>query len=87
MRQSNTSVCLATNKSKLDEPTIYNRSQMSNKEEKVYVEQASQVYRKMALLELLSEENLLQRYKQKYRESITNELHLVLEQEIARKLI
>ncbi len=60
---------------------------MSNIDEVVFVEQAVDIYGKMNLLELLSEENMLQTYKQKYKERLTSELHTVLQQEIAKKLI
>lgn len=60
---------------------------MSNKDETIFVEQAAKVYGKMSLLELLSEENMLQRYKHRYKERITSELHFLLEQEITKKLI
>ncbi len=60
---------------------------MSNIDEVVFVEQAVDIYGKMNLLELLSEENMLQAYKQKYKERLTSELHTVLQQEIAKKLI
>ena len=60
---------------------------MLSKDEIVFVGQAAKVYRSMNLLELLSEENLLQCYKRKYDDRIASELHLVLEQEIAKKLV
>ncbi|MEE8132165.1 MAG: hypothetical protein V3T40_01150 [Nitrososphaerales archaeon] len=63
------------------------RLSMSNIDEVVFVEQAVDIYGKMNLLELLSEENMLQTYKQKYKERLTSELHTVLQQEIAKKLI
>ncbi len=63
------------------------RLSMSNIDEVVFVEQAVNIYGKMNLLELLSEENMLQTYKQKYKERLTSELHTVLQQEIAKKLI
>jgi len=87
MRDGSLSVCLGTSKSTLHQSKIYKRLSMINKEESVFVEQASEVYRKMSLLELLSEENMLQSYKQKYKERITDELHFVLGQEIAKKLV
>ncbi len=63
------------------------RLSMINQDELVFVEQAVNIYGKMNLLELLSEENMLQTYKQKYKERLTSELHTVLQQEIAKKLI
>ena len=63
------------------------QSKMSNKDETIFVEQAAKVYGKMSLLQLLSEENMLQRYKHRYKERFTSELHFILEQEITKKLV
>ncbi len=61
------------------------QSKMSNKDETIFVEQAAKVYGKMSLLELLSEENMLQRYRHRYKERIMSKLHFILEQEISLK--
>ncbi|MEM3085282.1 MAG: hypothetical protein QXU32_12885 [Nitrososphaerales archaeon] len=60
---------------------------MLNRKEILLIEQAGKTYRRMELLELLAEENVLQRYKQNYNERITNALHHVLDREIVKKLI
>lgn len=53
-----------------------------------YMQRAKMVYSKMTLKELLSEENLMQRYLFKHgNDSLTKKLYTLLSDEISKRLL